>query len=234
MGKFSSRSIQKEIMDDLEVDGAVLTQTLKELKTINRLLGGNQVTTAALQTLFSQNPKASYTIADIGCGGGDMIRVMANWARSQNIQCHFIGVDANPHTIDRAKANLADLQNVSFLTKNVLEADFLSQPVDIITCTLFTHHFTDSELIQLFSSFNTKANLALVINDLHRHPLAFYSIKLLTFFFSKSKMVKNDGPLSVLRSFRKKEIQELLIASGLNNFEVSWQWAFRWKVIAYT
>lgn len=221
-------------MDDLEVDGTVLTQTLKELKTINRLLGGNRVTTAALQEIIKQNPKDSYTIADIGCGGGDMIRVMADWAKSQNIQCHFIGVDANPHTIDRAKANLNDLQNVSFLTKNVFEKDFLPQPVDIITCTLFTHHFTDSELIQLFSTFTTKANLALVINDLHRHFLAYYSIKLLTLLFSKSPMVKNDGPLSVLRSFSKKEIKELLIASGLNNFEVNWQWAFRWKVIAQT
>lgn len=233
MGKFTARSVQKEIMDDLEVDGPVLVQTLKELRTINKLLGGNQVTTSALKKITDAYPNRIFTIADIGCGGGDMIRVMANWAKKQKLNCHFIGIDANPNTIAAARENLADLENVSFQVQNVFEKSFLPQQVDIITCTLFTHHFTEKELIGLFSTFNNKLKLALVINDLHRHPLAFYSIKLLTALFSKSPMVKNDGPLSVLRSFRKKEIEYLMKASGLDNFEISWQWAFRWKIITY-
>ncbi|MFD2203684.1 methyltransferase domain-containing protein [Shivajiella indica] len=234
MVKFTTRSVEKEIMDDLEVDGPVLVQTLKELRTINKLLGGNYVTTSALKKIIENSPDKSFTIADIGCGGGDMIRVMANWAKSINLNCHFIGIDANPNTIAAARENLADLKNVSFQVQNVFEKSFLDQKVDIISCTLFTHHFTDKELINLFSTFIIKAKIALVINDLHRHPLAFYSIKLLTALFSHSPMVKNDGPLSVLRSFRKKEIEYLMKASGFKNFEISWHWAFRWKIIAYT
>jgi 2-polyprenyl-3-methyl-5-hydroxy-6-metoxy-1,4-benzoquinol methylase len=233
MGKFTSRSVQKEIMDDLDVDGPILVQTLKELKTINKLLGGNQVTTSALKKITDAYPNRMFTIADIGCGGGDMIRVMADWAKAQKVNCQFIGIDANPNTIAAAKDNLEDLENVFFHVQNVFEKSFLDQEVDIITCTLFTHHFTEKELIALFNNFTNKAKLAIVINDLHRHPLAFYSIKLLTSLFSKSPMVKNDGPLSVLRSFRKKEIEDLMKASGLYNFEISWQWAFRWKIIAY-
>jgi ubiquinone/menaquinone biosynthesis C-methylase UbiE len=233
MGKFTARSVQKEIMDNLEVDGPVLVQTLKELKTINKLLGGNQVTTSALKKITDAFPNRMFTVADIGCGGGDMIRVMSEWAKAQKVNCQFIGIDANPNTIAAAKHNLADLENVSFQVQNVFEKSFLDQQVDIITCTLFTHHFTEKELINLFTTFINKAKVAMVINDLHRHPLAFYSIKLLTALFSKSPMVKNDGPLSVLRSFRKKEIEDLMKAAGLNNFEISWQWAFRWKVIAY-
>jgi ubiquinone/menaquinone biosynthesis C-methylase UbiE len=234
MGKFATRSFQKEIMDDLEVDGPVLVQTLKELKTINKLLGGNQVTTSALKKITAVFPNRMFTIADIGCGGGDMLRVMADWAKAQKVNCQFIGIDANPNTIAAARDNLADLENVSFQVQNVFEKSFLDQQVDIITCTLFTHHFTEKELIGLFTTFTKKAKVALVINDLHRHPLAFYSIKLLTTLFSKSPMVKNDGPLSVLRSFRKKEIEDLMKAADLYNFEISWHWAFRWKVIAYT
>jgi 2-polyprenyl-3-methyl-5-hydroxy-6-metoxy-1,4-benzoquinol methylase len=233
MGKFTTRSIEKEIMDDLEVHGSVLVQTLKELKTINKLLGGNKVTTSALKKITDNYPNRIFTIADIGCGGGDMIRVMANWAKTHNINCKFIGIDANPNTIAAAKANLSDLENVSFQVQNVFEKSFPDHQVDIVTCTLFTHHFTEMELIGLFKTFINKSKLAMVINDLHRHPLAFYSIKLLTALFSKSPMVKNDGPLSVLRSFKRKEIEHLMKASGLENFEISWQWAFRWKIIAY-
>jgi 2-polyprenyl-3-methyl-5-hydroxy-6-metoxy-1,4-benzoquinol methylase len=158
---------------------------------------------------------------------------MSDWAKAQKVNCQFIGIDANPNTIQAAKDNLTDLENVTFQIQNVFEKSFLDQQVDIITCTLFTHHFTEKELINLFTTFNNKAKVAVVINDLHRHPLAFYSIKLLTALFSKSPMVKNDGPLSVLRSFRKKEIEDLMKAAGLDNFEIKWHWAFRWKIIAY-
>ena len=74
----------------------------------------------------------------------------------------------------------------------------------------------------------------MVINDLHRHPLAYYSIRLLTQLFSKSPMVKNDGPLSVLRSFQRKELSYLIKTTGFHSFEIEWKWAFRWRVIAYS
>lgn len=230
---FNQRSSEKEIMDDLACDGPVLDQTLKELKTINKLLGGNHVTTDGLDKITAKFPQASYTIADIGCGGGDMIRVMADWAIKKNLNLHFIGVDANPNTIEFAKERLADLNNVEFLVKNVFEAGFLGTKVDIITCTLFTHHFTDSELQMLLKSLLDQAKLGIVINDLHRHSVAYYSITLLTKFFSKSDMVKNDGPLSVLRAFSRADWKELLKHSQIKSYGLKWFWAFRWQVIVW-
>lgn len=162
-----------------------------------------------------------------------MLKVMADWAYKNEIPCSFIGIDANPNIIQLAKSQLSAYKNIKFKQANVFSEDFLSDPVDIITCTLFTHHFTDAELIQLLFSFKNKSNLGVVINDLHRHPLAFHSIKVLTRFFSKSSMVKNDGPLSVLRSFKKDEWIQILHKAGFNHVEISWNWAFRWKVLAY-
>ena len=83
MGKFAQRSEEKELMDDLNFSGGELNQTLRELKTINRWLGGNYVTTSGLAKIFNRYPQDSYTVADIGCGGGDMIRVMDDWAKNQ-------------------------------------------------------------------------------------------------------------------------------------------------------
>ncbi|MGY6522167.1 MAG: methyltransferase domain-containing protein [Mongoliitalea sp.] len=228
---FKHRSTEKEIMDDLAVGGEVLDQTLHELRVINRLLGGNYVSTSGLEKLMKQVPQPHYSIADLGCGGGDMIRVMHNWAKLNKLNCSFIGIDANPHTIAFAKENLKDLKGVDFEVMNVFDESFSDGQVDIITCTLFTHHFTDEELISIFKACKKKAKIGLVINDLHRHPLAFYSISLLTRWFSKSPMVKNDGPLSVKRSFKKKDWERVLHASDISNFTLSWHWAFRWRVI---
>jgi len=171
------------------------------------------------------------TNVDIGCGGGDMIRVMDNWARKNKLKALFIGIDANPNTISMAKENLQDLNNIFFETADVFDIEFQEKQVDIITCTLFTHHFTDEELVQMFRSFRKKARIGLVINDIHRHPLAYYSIKILTQFFSKSRLVKNDAPLSVLRSFCKEDLEKILFKAGWNNFSISWHWAFRWQVV---
>lgn len=233
MKTFRTRAYQKELIDDFQSDGPELRQTLRELKTINTLLGGNHVTTQGIKKLMKGRERSKMVIADVGCGGGDMIRVMANWAKKEKIEAEIIGIDANPNTIFMAKNNLEDLPNVSFETANVFDKDFQQKNFDIITCTLFTHHFTNQELLKMFRSFRQTTKIGLVINDLHRHALAYYSIKILTSIFSKSRLVKNDAPLSVMRSFHRKEISTLLKEAGWQNYEVSWHWAFRWQVIAY-
>ncbi|WP_111669136.1 methyltransferase domain-containing protein [Algoriphagus litoralis] len=231
MSMFEKRSEKKELMDDLDCSGEELAQTLRELKTINRWLGGNHVTTNGLKKLMDLHPQDSYQIADIGCGGGDMIRIMDQWSKSQKVAVNFLGIDANPNIIELAKVRLADVANVGWRVQNVFEPSFSEEKADIITCTLFTHHFTDSELIALLRSFREKATLGLVINDLHRHWFAFHSIRVLTKLFSKSPMVQHDASLSVLRSFRKSDWERILGAAGIKKYQISWFWAFRWQIL---
>ncbi len=231
MSRFEKRSEEKELMDDLDCSGEELAQTLRELKTINHWLGGNHVTTNGLKKIMTLHPQQSYRIADIGCGGGDMIRIMDQWAKSEKKDVDFLGIDANRNIIELAKTRLADVTNASWQVQNVFEPEFSEEKVDIITCTLFTHHFTDTELISLFQAFRGKGSLGLVINDLHRHWFAFHSIWILTKLFSKSPMVKNDASLSVMRSFKEEDLKRILKASGINNYQISWFWAFRWQVL---
>jgi len=230
MSIFSKRSTQKEIMDDLDCSGPVLEQTLQELKTINFWLGGNQVTTLGLAQLIRENPSHHHEITDIGCGGGDMIRVMREWARKQKIPSKFIGIDANENTIDFARLRQSDLSEVKWKVQNVFDPEFRTEKTDLITCTLFTHHLTDSELVEILKAMKEKARIGIVINDLHRHPVAYYSIKWLTKFFSKSPMVQNDAPLSVLRSFSRSDWNTILGQSGISTYKIRWFWAFRWQI----
>ena len=89
----------------------------------------------------------------------------------------------------------------------------------------------DEEIAALFKfAFQNKCTL--LINDLHRNPFAYYSIKLLTGFFSRSRLVKNDAPLSVLRGFKKDELIKFVSESGYTDFSVKWIWAFRYLIYA--
>ena len=231
MSKFSKRSKEKEIMDDLDCSGPVLEQTLRELKIINRWLGGNQVPNWGLKSLIQAAvPQSNYQVMDLGCGGGDMIAVMDSWAKKNKLSIQFIGADANAHTIEFAKQRQQEVEGVEWQVVNAFDPKFLEEQVDFVTCTLFTHHFTDEELIQLFLVLKKKARIGFVINDLHRHPLAYYAIKWLTASFSKSPMVQHDAPLSVLRSFTRKDWRAIFLEAGLYKTKIQWRWAFRWQI----
>ena len=88
-----------------------------------------------------------------------------------------------------------------------------------------------AKMKEAFQSFKQQARLGIIVNDIHRHPLAYYSIKWLTGLFSKSAMVKFDAPLSVLRAFTRKELEQILLKAEIEHYELSWKWAFRWQLV---
>jgi 2-polyprenyl-3-methyl-5-hydroxy-6-metoxy-1,4-benzoquinol methylase len=231
MINLASRSSGVEIMDDLECSGPVVDQTLRELETINTLLGGNYVTLNGLdQLLTNGRVTRKFTIADVGCGGGDLLRLMARWAVRKSLDIEFTGIDANPNIIRFAKEHTPE-NTIHYETMNIFEERFYARKFDIVVGTLFFHHFSDDQLIDFFKKVREHVSIGVVINDLHRHAFAYYSIKLLTRLFSKSAMVKYDAPLSVARSFRKKDWKNILERAGITNYQIRWMWAFRWQVV---
>lgn len=228
---FTHRSQQIEIMDNLECSGEVVDQTLRELEFINRWLGGNAVTLEGIKQLTKGQKKKAWSIADLGCGGGDMLKLLADWGRRNNLTLKLTGIDANPHIIDFARSNCKAYPEISFEALDIFSMEFQQRNYDIIMGTLFYHHFAHDVLVDFFSKLKHQSRRGLVINDIHRHWLAFHSIRLLTKFFSKSAMVKFDAPLSVLRAFTKQELADILFKAGIQKFRMKWKWAFRWQVI---
>lgn len=231
-----TRSAELEIMDDLNCHGEVVDQTLRELEVINRLLGGDDVTIQGIASVVNagvaedtqsirEGSRRKYMIADFGCGGGDLAMKVVKWARRKNLNVDVVGIDANPHIIEFAKRNYP---GITFQTLNVFENQ---TTYDIITATLFIHHFDDQQLVELFKSMKSHSRLGVVINDIHRHPLSYFSIKWLTQLFSKSAMVKFDAPLSVRRAFKEKELIDILEKADIKNYQLKWKWAFRWQLV---
>lgn len=232
---FEKRSEETELMDDLQLSSDDLRRNLDELETINYWLGGHKVVLQALEKLLPQLRKLNrpITICDVGCGGGDMLREIAKWAEKQRLAMVLTGVDANAFMLHYAAPKCRQFPNIQFQQADIFSPEFQQQKFDILTCSLFCHHFSDERLIRLLTQLFNQARVAVIINDLERHQLAYYSIKMLTQLFSKSYLVKNDAPLSVLRAFRKKELEAILHEAGITFYKLKWLWAFRWQLVLF-
>ena len=223
----SHRSSEMEIMDDLTMEGVLFRDTLDKLEIINRFLGGNSVTINGLKKLLENQPKnKTITIVDLGCGNGDILRDISKFGRKNNYSFKLIGIDANLAATEYAKELSKEYSELSFKTMDILSEDFKKQSYDVVLCTLFLHHFKNEELISFLKTTTDKATIGVVVNDLHRHKLAYYLFKLIGFFI-KNKMVRQDGLTSVLRAFKKKDLEN--IAKEIKvHFSIQWKWAFRY------
>jgi len=233
--KLSIRATTPELMDDLGLATEELRQNLDELETINTWLGGYQPVLAALGRLRPHFPAGrKVRLADLGSGGGDTLRHVARWARQRRLAMQLTGIDANAFMLEYAAAKSQQYPEISYRQLDIFSAEFAAQPYDVLTASLFCHHFTDTELVALLRRWRQQAKLAVVINDLHRHPLAYYSIKYLTRLLKGSRLVQHDAPLSVARAFSRQDWQRLLAQAGITKYSLRWCWAFRWQVVIHS
>jgi 2-polyprenyl-3-methyl-5-hydroxy-6-metoxy-1,4-benzoquinol methylase len=226
MPNFKQRSYQKELMDLGNFTEKDFRQNLYELKLTNLFLGGHAATLNPLKIIFRKYKQEHYTIADVASGGGDSLVAMAKWCKKNGHQVDFTGIDLNEFCTQFASEEAAEFPNINFITKPYQET---AKTYDIITCALFTHHLNEEELDHYLLWAKEKAKIGFIINDLHRHPLAYFNIKWISWLFPFSYLYKNDAPLSVLRSFTKADWQKKAEKLGLE-IEIKWHWAFRYSV----
>lgn len=231
MPDFSKRSTEDELMDDFSLGHETIDPIMDELEVINKLLGGYEVFFNAFDKIHLVD---GMSVADWGCGGGDSLRTIAHWARKKGLKINLIGVDATPSAIEYAKQKSISYPEIQYIVADVLSENLRQNQFDIVISSLFTHHFQDQYWVELIKKMRFCAKRAVVVNDLHRHWLAYYSIAILTSLFSKSEMVKHDSKVSVMRSFTKKDLKSMLAQAEISTYSIRWMWAFRWQLIIYT
>lgn len=227
MSKFSHRSLEKELLDGEGFDFQDISRNLQELDFINAHLGGHAITISGFKKLLGKETKIS--VCEIGCGGGDNLNALEIYCRKKGIEVEFTGIDINAECIEYARSNIRD-KRTRYIIDDYKKVQFDEKP-DILFSSLFCHHFSDDELVEMLQWMKTHATVGFFINDLQRHPLAYYSIRLLTKCFSKSYLVRNDAPLSVLRGFKRGEWGKLLAKAQITGYQIKWKWAFRFLII---
>jgi 2-polyprenyl-3-methyl-5-hydroxy-6-metoxy-1,4-benzoquinol methylase len=220
---FLERSYHKELMDDISVNDGKLAIALNELRVINRMLGGNSVSREGIN-YFTANGKDKLRILDIGGGASDILYDL----KKMNKSLLVYSTDLNKHACSYQKRERG---NNKIFCADAFNLPLKEKSFDLIHTSLFLHHFDEEEIERLIRQFLNITKYGIIINDLRRNILAYSGIYLLTALFSKSNMVKNDGPLSVRRAFTKKDLVNILNGCGIKGYYIKRKWAFRFLVI---
>jgi 2-polyprenyl-3-methyl-5-hydroxy-6-metoxy-1,4-benzoquinol methylase len=189
---------------------------LRSLEQINRWLLGYRPTLAWLKrlptALRDHGPREPLHIVDVGCGGGDLLRQVAGWARGRGIAVELTGIDLNPYAARVAAESTPKEFGIAWVTGNALEYR-PQKPVDIVVSSLMAHHLEDGEIVALLRWMEATAQAGWFINDLERSERSSRMFGWVVKIMRWHRFVRHDGPVSFRRAFREDDWARLLAAA---------------------
>ncbi len=200
----------------------VLEGCLRGIAQINRWTFAYRPTLIWLDELVSQLPpqRAPLKIVDVGCGYGDSLRRIARWAARRCISVSLTGIDLNADAVRAAQAATSGT-SIRFLHGDAYSLD--REEVDVVLSSLLTHHLEDEEIVRFLRWMEATARRGWFVNDLHRTMLPYRAFSLLGKVLPLHPFVRNDGLVSIRRSFLHDDWQRLITRAGLPTSEVSVQ-----------
>lgn len=193
---------------------------LTDLRLVNRYLGDVRVVLKHLSTMAAGTVRDQLTVLDVATGSGDIPAAIAGWARKAGIKTCIIGVDVNPRAIRIARKMTMDDPMIDFAVADAFDLPFREKSFDFVLCSKTLHHFTPDEAVRMIQGISRIARQGYVIMDLQRSWVAYFLIFLLTRLFSRNRITRFDGPLSVLRAFTAGELAALASCAGASNFRI--------------
>ncbi|RTE52076.1 methyltransferase domain-containing protein [Arenibacter aquaticus] len=225
---FKERSTEPEAMDSPKMDPLLLKKIYADINKVNKVLLGFSITIKAIKRIMKKYPRNSYTILDMGCGDGAMLREIALHFKNKAVVLKLVGIDINSKSIELAKEASKDYHNIQFKLCNILDVDEMGLQCDILLCTLTLHHFKSSEIPIFIDQFTKLSRLATIINDLQRSKASYYLFILFSLIFIKTNIAKKDGLISIKRSFTKTDLVAFSKSVPSHIHEIKWKWAFRY------
>jgi hypothetical protein len=232
MRSFAERSLESEMMDAPDVAPAVLAACLADLAKVNTVTLARPPTLAWLAKATRGMAKGeSFSLLDVGYGQGDMLRSVHRWAVKAGLRPNLAGIDLSPWSAPAAEAATDPALGIRYLTGDVFEYR-PDAPLDFVISSLVTHHLSDEQVVRFIQWMEATCRRGWFINDLHRHPIAFYGFTALSWAARWHPFVRHDGPVSVARAFQRRDWERLLAAAGVprDQVRVDWRFPFRFCV----
>jgi SAM-dependent methyltransferase len=227
----SRRSTAPELMDALPVDLGTLEACLRDLERINRWTRSYALTLRWLDRVLAQHGSRRLLLVDVGCGYGDMLRRIAAWGQRRGVRLDLVGIDRNPHAAIAAGRATPPDAPIRYLTTDVFDLPDEPRP-DLVISALFAHHLDDQQLIRFVRWMESRSRLGWLINDLHRHVLAYRVARRAPELLRMSPLVRHDAAVSVARAFERRDWQLFLHQAELGEPPptVTWHFPFRYAV----
>lgn len=224
---FANRSYELEHLDLGDYTAAEYAGCLAELRRINRWLGDARAMRVTVLKEISQTKVKEFSLLDVGAGSGHLLREIAVWAHAKKRVAHLVGLELNLSAVQALKTESRNYANISALRADALRLPFSDKSFDYVMCSLFTHHFREPEIVALLKEFARVSRRQIFVIDLHRHRFAHLLYTTLGKLVLHNRLVREDGALSIKRSFRARELQQLAAQAELKNLMVKRSFPFR-------
>jgi 2-polyprenyl-3-methyl-5-hydroxy-6-metoxy-1,4-benzoquinol methylase len=211
VSRLAIRSTEDEQMDAPDLDPQVYARVLGDLAQVNRLTLAARPTLAYLRR--ATRGLSRFRLLDVGFGQGDMLRAIARWANRRGIAAELVGIDLNPGSAAVARAATPPDIAIDYRTGDY--RDLGGAAFDFVISSLVAHHMTHGELIAFLRFMEGEARIGWMVNDLHRHGFAHASFPLLARLMRWHRIVREDGTLSIARSYRPSEWPPLLAEAAI-------------------
>jgi ubiquinone/menaquinone biosynthesis C-methylase UbiE len=232
--RFKRRSYELEYIDTGNYTAAEYEDCIGELQLVNRWMGD---ALTLKNTLFKNVADArlkNFSMLDVGAGSGELLRVTAAWARETGRKMRGVGLELNERSATSILEESREFPEISSVRGDALKLPFDDADFDYVICSLFTHHFVEEQVVQILREMNRAARRRIIVIDLHRHPIAYLLYTTLGKLFLKNRLIRHDGALSILRSFKADELFELAKRAGLRNAQVERHFPYRLALNAQT
>jgi ubiquinone/menaquinone biosynthesis C-methylase UbiE len=218
--KFKRRSYELEYLDTGDYTPEEYDGCIGELQFINRWMGDAHSLKATLFPEIEAQGLKSFSILDVGAGSGELLRVAATWARETNRRVRAAGLELNERSAESIIEESSGFPEISSVRGDAFKLPFADSEFDYVMCSLFTHHFVEEQIVQILREMSRVAKRRIFVIDLHRHPIAYFLYTTLGKLVLKNRLIRHDGALSILRSFKAEELLELAQRAGLSDVRV--------------
>ena len=227
LDKFKRRSYRLEYIDTGDYTPEEYESCISELQLVNRWMGDAHSLRTTLFRDIEAQALRNFSILDVGAGSGELLRVTADWAKQTNRRVSAVGLELNERSAESINEESQRFDEISSVRGNALELPFPDNSFDYVICSLFTHHFLDEQVVEILREMTRVAKRRIFVIDLHRHPIAYLLYTTLGKLVLHNRLLRHDGALSILRSFKAGELLALAQRARLSDVWIERHFPYR-------
>jgi ubiquinone/menaquinone biosynthesis C-methylase UbiE len=217
---FENRSYKLERIDTGDYTPEEYERFLREIRFINRFVGDVRALRKTLLREIETKNLREFSVLDIGAGSGEILQTIAKFARKAGRKTNLCGLDLNEFSANSILRESEKFSEIKAIRGDAFSLPFADNTFDYVICSLFTHHFTNEAVVKILSEMKRTTRRGIFVIDLHRHKNAYAAYKIFCTVFRISPLVREDGLLSILRSFAPDELEKIAENADLKDFSV--------------
>ena len=224
-GRFRKRSNELEHIDKGDYTPEEYEGCIIELQRVNRWMGDAWALDRSLLREIKNSRSSNVSVLDVGAGSGELLRITARWAKENRKHVQLVGLELNERSAGAISEDSP--AEISAVRADAFHLPFADNSFDYVISSLFTHHFEDEQVVALLREMNRVTRQHTFVIDLHRHPIAYLLYTTVGRLVLHTRLLREDGALSILRSFKPEELKLLAERAGLGHIRVGRSFPFR-------